>query len=349
MKQSASVVHTFLYLTLSFLSLSPLFASRVVNVYVWGGEIPKSVVHQFEQETGIKVNFSTYDSNETMYGKLKASRKSIYDVILPSGYFVERMKKQGMLTKLNQGLLPHIKNLDDKFRNNDYDPGNQYSIPFIWGVTGIFYNRQWVKSPPVKWQQLWQPRWKNQLMLLDDSREVFAIALLSLGFKPNDENPSHIKAAYEHLLKLVPNIKLFASDSIQAIMIDEDAISGSAWNGDAFKAKQENPNIDYIFPKDGFVIWVDCLAVPKNPPHLKEAYQFIDFMLKANVAREVALKEGHAIANRAGQELLPATLKNNTLIYPPPEILKQGYFQRDVGEDVLALYSKYWLLLKLAF
>lgn len=324
-------------------------ADKVVNVYVWGGEIPKSIIHQFEQESGIKVNFSTYDSNETMYGKLKASRKSIYDVILPSAYFVERMKKQGMLTELDQRLLPHIQNLDGQFHDSAYDPGNRYSVPFTWGATGIFYNRQWVKSPPLKWKQFWQPRWKNKLMLLDDSREAFAIALLSLGFKPNDDNPDHIKAAYEHLLKLVPNIKLFASDSIQAIIIDEDAVSGSVWNGDAFKAKQENPSIDFIFPEEGFIIWVDCFAIPKNPPHPQEAYQFIDFMLKAEVAKEIALKEGHALANRAARELLPLRLKNDPLIYPPPDILKRGYFQRDVGEKALSLYSKYWLLLKLAF
>lgn len=241
------------------------FSNPVVNVYAWGGEIPKKVIHQFEQESGIKVNFSTYDSNETMYAKLRASQKTIYDVILPSAYFVERMQKQGMLQLLDHKQLSNLHNLDEQFVKNDYDPGNRYSIPIIWGATGIFFNHNSVSNPPKNWQGLWDKKWRNQLMLLDDSREIFAIALMSLGFDPNDTNPNHIKAAYEHLLQLVPNIKLFASDSIQAIMIDEDAFIGSAWNGDAFKAHTENKAIEFIYPQDGFVIWVDCLAIPKNP------------------------------------------------------------------------------------
>ncbi|MGT3155181.1 ABC transporter substrate-binding protein [Legionella pneumophila] len=325
------------------------FSNPVVNVYAWGGEIPKKVIQQFEQESGIKVNFSTYDSNETMYAKLRASQKTIYDVILPSAYFVERMQKQGMLQLLDHKQLPNLHNLDKQFVENDYDPGNRYSIPIIWGATGIFFNHNSVSNPPKTWQGLWDKKWRNQLMLLDDSREIFAIALMSLGFDPNDINPGHIKAAYEHLLQLVPKIKLFASDSIQAIMIDEDAFIGSAWNGDAFKAHTENKAIEFIYPQDGFVIWVDCLAIPKNPPHLKEALQFINFILKPETSAQIALKEGHAITNAAGRALLPLPIKNNPMVYPPDKILKKGYFQRDIGEETLALYNQYWEQLKLAF
>ncbi|HAT6977428.1 TPA: spermidine/putrescine ABC transporter substrate-binding protein [Legionella pneumophila] len=326
-----------------------VFSNPVVNVYAWGGEIPKKVIQQFEQESGIKVNFSTYDSNETMYAKLRASQKTIYDVILPSAYFVERMQKQGMLQLLDHKQLSNLHNLDKQFVKNDYDPGNRYSIPIIWGATGIFFNHNSVSNPPKTWQGLWDKKWRNQLMLLDDSREIFAIALMSLGFDPNDINPGHIKAAYEHLLQLVPNIKLFASDSIQAIMIDEDAFLGSAWNGDAFKAHTENKAIGFIYPQDGFVIWVDCLAIPKNPPHLKEAYQFINYILKPETSAQIALKEGHAITNAAGRSLLPLVIKNNPVVYPPDKILKKGYFQRDIGEETLALYNQYWEQLKLAF
>ncbi|SPX61386.1 ABC transporter substrate-binding protein [Legionella feeleii] len=301
-------------------------ANKVVNVYVWGGEIPKKVIQQFEQQTGIRVNFSTYDSNETMYAKLKASGKSIYDVILPSAYYVERMQRQGMLTPLDQARLPNLANLDERFTNNNYDPGNRYSVPLIWGATGIFFNRDFVKMTPRSWNTLWQSRWRRQLMLLDDSREVFAIALMSLGFNPNDSDPKHIEAAYQRLLALVPNIKLFASDSIQAIMIDEDAIAGSAWNGDAFKAHAENNKIDFVYPKEGFVIWVDCLAMPLSPPHPDEAYQFINFMLQAETSAKIALAEGHAITNAKGRELLPKSVSENKVVYPQPKHLSAATF-----------------------
>ncbi|VEG89865.1 ABC transporter substrate-binding protein [Legionella spiritensis] len=339
-----------IFFLVALTTLSPsLFANRVVNVYVWGGEIPKKVIRQFEQETGVKVHFSTYDSNETMYAKLKASSKTIYDVILPSAYFVERMQKLGMLNKLDHNRLSNLKNLAERFVENDYDPGNQYSIPLIWGATGIFYNRTNIANPPDSWQQLWQKKWRNQLMLLDDSREVFAIALMSLGFNPNDNNPEHIKAAYQHLLKLIPNIKLFASDSVQAIMIDEDASLGASWNGDAFKARAENSAIGFHFPKDGFVVWVDCLAIPKNPPHLNEAYEFINFMLKPESGESIALIEGHAITNEKGRARLPEKIRNNKTIYPDSKTMKRAHFQRDVGERTLAIYNNYWEQFKLSF
>lgn len=325
------------------------FSAPVVNVYAWGGEIPKKLIQQFEHDSGIKVNFSTYDSNETMYAKLKASQHTVYDVILPSAYFVERMKRQGMLEPLDHQQLPNMNNLDERFMNNNYDRGNRYSMPIIWGATGIFFNHGTVSNPPKSWKELWAPKWHNQLMLLDDSREIFAIALMSLGFDPNDTNPKHIKKAYEHLLHLVPNIKLFVSDSIQAMMIDEDAVIGSAWNGDAFKAHEENKAIEFVYPEEGFVIWVDCLAIPKNPPHLKEALQFINFILKAESSAQIALKEGHGITNAKGRALLPASIKDNPMIYPPRTIMEKGQFQHDVGEETLLLYNQYWERLKLAF
>ena len=328
---------------------NPVTAAKIVNVYVWGGEIPKSVIQQFEHETGIKVNFSTYDSNETMYAKLKASRKTVYDVIQPSGYYVERMKKQGMLDKLNHSKLPNLHYLNPVFAQNDFDEGSQYSVPLIWGLTGIFYNDSWVSVPPLSWSDLWHKRWRNKLIMLDDAREIFSIALMGLGYPPNDSDPEHIRAAYHRLLQLVPNIKLFASESIQAIIIDEDAVAGSVWNGDAYKARKENQHIHFVYPQEGFVIWVDCLAIPTDAPHPEEALAFINFMLRPNIAAKIGLEAGHAITNEQGVGLLPKSIRTNPTIYPPKERLKKGSFQRDVGDKTIALYNHYWELLKLAF
>ncbi|MDX2346029.1 MAG: spermidine/putrescine ABC transporter substrate-binding protein [Legionella sp.] len=337
-------------LILTFCFSSILFAStKVVNVYSWGGEIPKQLIHQFEEETGIHVNFSTYDNNETLYAKLHASNSAIYDVILPSTYFVERLTKQGFLKKLDHTRLSHFKNLDPAFLNAAYDPNNQYSLPLVWGATGIFYNQHWVKSTPKAWHDLWKKNWRHQLMLLDDPREIFSIALLSLGYSPNDSDSKHIKLAFEQLKALIPNIKLFASESIQAILIDEDAHIGTAWNGDVFKANQENDDIQFVFPKEGFVIWIDCLSILNNAPHPDEAYAFVDFLLKAESAANIALSEGHAIANQAGRALLPKAIRENKTVYPSPEILKRGVIQSDISEKSLILYDEYWQKLKFAF
>lgn len=321
---------------------------RIVNVYLAGGEVPQHLIWAFQKETGIHVNLSTYESNEAMYAKLHANHKNIYDVILPSSYFVERMKRYGMLTALDLQKIPNIKNIDPFFADNPYDPHYEYHVPLVWGATGIFYNQHWVKRPPTHWRDLWNSELLNQLMLLDDMRDVFSFSLISIGYEPNDTNPEHIEAAYQHLLKLVPNIKLFASNAIKSLIIDEDVHIGTSWNGDIAKSQVENSRIHFIYPAEGSLLWVDCLAIPKNAPHLEEAYQFINFLLRATSGAEVTLKEGYTTANLASRQLLPAEIRNNPTIFPDKTILQQSYYLRDVGENIVELYNSYWEKLKLA-
>ena len=328
---------------------SPLFAQqKIVNVYAWTGEIPDFIVHQFEKETGIKVNFSVYENNEIMYTKLRTMQTTGYDVVMPSSYFVDRMRKQNLLEKLDKTKLSNWKNIDPQFLNPAYDPGTQYSVPFIWGVTGIFVNRHAFDPDSVKkWSDLWQPRFKNKLMLLDDAREVFSMALISLGYSANDNDPAHIKAAFLKLKDLVKNIKVFSSETIVSIMIDEDATIGMGWNGDILKAAQENHAIKFIYPEDGFVIWVDNFSIPKNAPHKEEAYAFLNFMLRPDIASTIAIQTHFPIANLAGRKQLPPEIRNNPDSYPPKSIMQRGQFQTDLREDTLTLLEQYWEELKM--
>lgn len=331
-----------------FWATTSFAADRIVNVYAWTGEIPDFLIKQFEKESGIKVNFSTYENNEIMYAKIRAVKNSGYDVIMPSSYFVDRMRRQSILLPLDKNKLPNLKNLSPDFSHPLYDPEEKYCVPFIWGVTGIFYNNQYFPAQTIKkWSDLWQPRFKNQLLMLDDTREVFSMTLLSLGYSPNDRDPKHIKQAYLKLKTLIQNIKVFSTETVVSILIDEDATVGMAWNGDAFKAAQENPHVQFMFPQDGFVIWVDNFSIPYNAPHPNEAYEFINFMLRPDIAKAIALYTQFAITNQAGQALLPDTIRKNTSIYPTKEILKHGQFQIDVGDETLALYEKYWEDLKM--
>lgn len=337
-----------LFLALFFSSC--LYANeKIVNVYTWSGVIPDFIIEQFEKETGIKVNFSTYDSNETLYAKLRANKDEGYDVIEPSSYYVDRMRKQNMLEIVDIKKLPNLKNINPDFQHKAYDPQSHYSIPFIWGVTGIFVNRSYHPGKDVMaWSDFWDPKYRNQLMLLNDSREVFSMALKVLGYSANDTNPEHIKEAYLKLKKLMPNIKLFNDDAVISILIDDDATIGMVWNGDLFKAKQENDKLAFIYPKDGFVIWVDNFAIPKNPPHPDNAYRFLNFMLRPDVAKKVALDNNYPTANLAAQKLLPESIRNNSTIYPTHEMLRRGEFQTDINEEVLAIYEKYWEELKMS-
>lgn len=331
------------------ISLAALTAQATsINVYVWGGEIPKQLIQKFEQETKIHVNFSTYDSNETMLAKIRANQHGMYDVILPSAYYVDRMRHLKLLTRLDHHKLPHLKYLSQTFENNPYDPHNRYSIPLTWGATGIFYDRQRIKIPPRAWQDLWKTRFNQSLMLLDDMRDTFAIAMLRAHYSPNDTTPTHLAKAFEMLLKLAPNVKFFASEGIQAILIDGDATIGVAWNGDVFKARQENPNIQFVYPEEGYVLWIDCLAIPKNAPHLNEAHAFINFLLTPENAATIAMIEGHAITNEAGKAQLPKAIQEDITIYPSEKTLKRAVIQKDAGETTLHLYNEYWQTFKLS-
>jgi spermidine/putrescine transport system substrate-binding protein len=336
-----------------FLLLLPLtsFAEEsILNVYAWSGEIPQVIIQQFEKETGIKVNFSTYENNEIMYAKMRATKNPGYDVIIPYSSFVERMRRQNLLEHLDKSKLSNWKNLNPSFLNPTFDPQSQYSVPFIWGVTGIFVNDSYhpAFNNIKKWSDLWSATYYNQLLLLDDVREVFSMALITLGYSANDRDPEHIKAAYLKLKTLMKNVKVFSSDTVISIMIDEDATVGMGWNGDAFKASTENPNVKFIYPEEGFSIWIDNLAIPKNAPHKNAAYAFINFILRPDIAKTIALSTGYPITNLAGQKLLPEKIRNNPVAYPPKEILRHGEFITDVGEDALTLYTSYWEKLKLS-
>jgi spermidine/putrescine transport system substrate-binding protein len=253
-----------------------------------------------------------------------------------------------MLDKLDKTKLPNLHNLNPEFTHPDYDKNTEYSVPFIFGITGIFSNKHYFAPQTIKkWADLWDKRFYNKLLLTDDIREVFSMALLSLGFSANDRDPEHIKAAYTKLKALMPNVKVFSTDIVVSIIIDEDVTAGMAWNGDAFKAYRENPNVQYTFPEEGFVIWVDNFSIPTNAPHKEAAYQFIDFILRPDIARDIALSTGFPTTNLAGKNLLPDEIRNNPVVYPPKSVMQRGQFQVDLGDETLALYETYWEKLKM--
>jgi spermidine/putrescine transport system substrate-binding protein len=338
-----------IFFFVSFLLASSSFAAEnILNVYTWSGVIPEATIQQFEKETGIKVNFSTYDSNEIMYAKLRATKNAGYDIIEPSSYYIDRMRRLNMLEKLDKTKLTHFNNLNPDFLNQIYDPHNDYSLPFIWGITGIFINKDYYNPDKIhKWSDLWGKQFENQLLLLDDSREIFSIAMRVLGYSVNDSNPEHIKQAYLKLKELIPNVKVFNSDAVITMLIDEDTTIGMAWNGDLFKAKKENPKLAFVFPQDGFVIWVDNFAIPTDAPHRENAYKFLNFMLRADVAKAVSLNNNYPTPNLAAKNILPMPIQTNATVYPPSEILRRGEFQTDVNDAALQLYENYWEKLKM--
>lgn len=317
-------------------------AAGKVYVYNWTEYIPEKVLAQFTEETGIDVVYSTYDSNETMYAKLKLIKKDGYDVAVPSAYYVSKMRREEMLRPLNKTLLPNVDSLDASMLDKNYDPANTFSIPYMWGSTGIGVNSDYVDPQSVtSWKDLWDSRFRASLLLQDDMREVFHMALKSKGYSSNTKDPEEIKEAYLMLKDLMPNVLLFNSDSPRVPYLSGEVDAGMIWNGEAWMARQENEAIRYIYPKEGVNLWVDSFVIPKTARNIDNAHSFINFMLRPEVAKMCVEEYGYATPVRTALPLLDEKVRSSRIIFPEKEVIEKGEFQSDVGE-ALTVYQEYW-------
>jgi len=310
--------------------------------------MPHKVLRMFEKQTGIHVNYSTYQSNEALYAKLEADPDAGYDIVFPSSYFVQRMKKSGLLHKLDLKRLPNVKYDNPQLLDRSFDRGNHYSLPYAWGTTGIIVNRRFYAAHNVvQWQDFWHPQFKDQLLILNDVRDAFGMALRSLGYSINTRDPKKIKQAYERLRALLPNIQMFNNGATRPTYIDEDAKVGMIYSGDADAAVKENPSLTYIFPKNQVILTIDCVSIVKDAPHLSNAYRFINFIMQPKIAKMISKNIRYASPNLAAIKLMSPALRHNRIINPPQSALKNAQVEADVGDKATALYMHYWELLKL--
>lgn len=324
-------------------------SNETLNLYNWSEYMPQEILDGFEEETGISVNYTTFDSNEAMYAKLKLlDDSSQYDLAIPSTYYVEKMAKEGLLQELDKSKLSNFKNLDTSFTNTKVDPENKYSIPYMWGSTGLAINGDTVDPATVNsWNDLWSPDYKGQVMLTNDVREVFGMALLTLGYSGNSRNPDEIKAAYDKLTTLMPNVKTFNSDATRMPYIEGETALGMTWNGEAVMANDEGlTSLVYKYPSEGAILWMDNFVIPKNAKQVDAAHKFIDYLLRPENAKIVSEEIGYASPNMAARELMSDEVRNNPTIYPSKEVLAKAEFQEDVGDDALQVYQQYWDMLK---
>lgn|SRR3990167_11079650 len=338
------------YITLLFLCCYSLWCTaeeKVLNVYNWADYMPRTVIQQFEKETGITVHYVEYDSNEVLYARLKADPDAGYDIVFPSSYYVQRMAREGMLMPLNAARIPNAQYIRPELLHKTYDPKNQYNLPYLWGTTAIAVNNSYFNPRDFKhWNTLWNTRYRDKLLLLDDSREVFSVALISLGYSVNDTNPAHIRKAYEKLKALLPNVKIISIDNATNLFIDEDITLGMGFSGYVYLMQQENPHVQYVYPEDHVVLWIDCVAILAHAPHPDNAHRFIDFLNRPDIAKQIALYTGLSTPNRAALSMLPAAIQKSPILNPPPAVLKRTEMEDDVGAAD-AIYEHYWELLKL--
>ncbi|HCN3200964.1 TPA: extracellular solute-binding protein, partial [Escherichia coli] len=231
---------------------------KTLYFYNWTEYVPPGLLEQFTKETGIKVIYSTYESNESMYTKLKTYKEGAYDLVVPSTYFISKMSHEGMLQKIDKSKLTHFDNLDPSLLHKSFDPENDYSIPYIWGATAIGINSDEVDvSSITSWADLWKPEYKDSLLLTDDAREVFQMALLKLGYSGNTTDPKEIEEAYKELQKLMPNVLAFNSDNPANPYMQGEVNLGMIWNGSAFIARDAGAPIEMVWPKEGGIFWMD--------------------------------------------------------------------------------------------
>jgi spermidine/putrescine transport system substrate-binding protein len=332
-----------------FLVISKNVLASELNIYIWSEYLPENIVEEFTKETGVKVNISTYDSNENLYAKIKLLKTAdSYDLVVPSTYFISKMKEEKLLMEIDKSKIDNFKNIDETLMNKSFDPENKYSVPYLWGSTAICYNAKYIKGKVDSWNILFNPEYANKILLTDDVREVFHVALKLLGYSGNETNEEHIKQAYEKLKILIPNVKIFNSASPKLNYINEEVTIGLSHNGEAYMASLENSNIKYAYPEEGAIFWMDSFAIPANARNIENAYKFINFLLKPEIAKAISEELGFATTNKEAMALLSSEIRNNPTIYPSKAIQDKGEFQTDVGQAIV-IYEKYWEMLKLGY
>lgn len=321
--------------------------TQVLNLYNWSEYMPQEVLDRFTEETGIQVVYTTYDSNEAMYARLKLLDDSAaYDLAVPSTYYVSKMRQEDLLMPIDRSKIEGFDNLSPELVNLDIDPENAYSVPFLWGTTGLGVDTADVDGEVTAWADLWDERFDGRIVLTNDMREVFHVALRVLGHSGNSTDPEHIEEAYEKLVELMPSVRTFNSDAPRMPFLEGETDIGMIWNGEAVMGRDALPTLEYVYPEEGIIAWLDSFVIPKNAKNPEAAHKFISFVLKPEISALISEDIGYATPNLAARELLGESVASDRASYPTAEDMVNAEFQTDIGDEALQVYAKYWEKLK---
>ncbi|GAA6617468.1 PotD/PotF family extracellular solute-binding protein [Scytonema sp. NUACC26] len=314
-------------------------------IYTWEQYTSKDLLKTFSAQTGIKVLADLYDSNEAMLSKIQAGGGSAYSAIYPSDYMVRKMVDLGLVTRLERDRIIGLDNLFPRFQNPIYDPNNRHSIPFSWGTTGFIYNSEKLKTPPDNWGYLWENKQllSKRMTLMNDVREVIGAVLKMLGYSYNSTNENEIKQAFDTLKVLKPDVAAFTTDAWRNQIVAGDLLLAMCYSSDAVKITKENPKLKYVIPKSGSSLWTDTVVIPKTAPNIEAAYAWINLILRPEVASEMSQSLSLSTPNRAGFEQLPKKIQNNSSLFPSESILTKCERLAPLGQEVEALYERYWI------
>lgn len=345
----------------SLLAIALLFAAKILIVgngqisdsntlylYNWGDYIDPDLIDKFEEESGYKVVMETYDSNEAMITKIK-QKSTNFDICIPSEYAVEMMRDQGLLEKLDHSKIVGLDNIDERFLDVAYDPGNEYSIPYLWGTFGIVYNtKKYQESDFSSWKNLWDKKFEGEILSFDGARETLGIGLLANNLSLNTTDPKKLVEVRNELIDFMGNVKAILADEIRMYMALEEANVGITFSGDASSAIESNENLSYAIPKEGSNIWFDTMVIPKTSKNQKAAYAFINFMLEPENAAQNADYIWYATPNKKALDLIDPEAKNDKTLYPDDDIIDKLEVFKALDKESTILYNDLFLDLKIS-
>jgi|CXWL01.1.fsa_nt_gi spermidine/putrescine transport system permease protein len=317
--------------------------TRELNLYLWSAYIKPETIRKFEERTGARVNLDVYDSAEALLSKMLAGNPG-YDVIAPPTYTLTPLIQAGVLAELDRDRLTRFENTAPEFKGQAWDPENRYSIPYLWGVTGIASDSRQVGEID-SWNALRDPRWAGKILMLDDAREAIAFGAFLLGEDPNTIDPEVLKRIGRILIDQKPVVRAYDSASFDDAVLSGEAILAQSWSGQIAKIMRDAPWVRFTIPKEGAMLFVDSLAIPKNAPHKDLAHEFLDFVMEPEIAAEICLTTGYSTPSKAGRELLPEGVRDNLAMFPDAAQMKRLHSYDDLGKAA-TLHDRLWTEVK---
>lgn len=342
---------TFAFITALF-ALLALFTGcgkdttqEVVNVYNWGENIDESIFDDFEEATGIKVKYKVYDTNEQLYAVMKQGGVN-YDVIIPSDYMISRMIEEDMLEKIDYSNVPNLSKIDPAYLNAEFDPNQEYSVPYTTGVVGIIYNTTMVDGPVTSWKTLFDANYDKQILQFDNSRDAFATALFYLGYSVNTTDPAELEEAYQLLVEQKSYLQGYVMDQVFDKLEGGEAAIGVYYAGDALTMMDVNPDLAFCIPEEGTNSFIDAMCIPKGAANKANAEAFINFMCETDIALRNMDVTGYATPSAEAFAELDEETQNNEVLFPAKEVLDKCETFVNLPSDTLELYNEYWRRLK---
>lgn len=317
-------------------------------VYNWGEYLDPNALDLFEEETGIDVIYEEYETNEIMYPKVQSGAIA-YDIVVPSDYMVQRMIENDLLAEINFDNIPNLKYIGDVYmeQSKQFDPENKYSVPYLWGTVGILYNKTMVDEPVDSWSILWDEKYKEQILMQDSVRDAFGITLKYLGYSLNSTDLDELHEAQQLLVEQKPLVQAYVVDQVRDKMIGNEAALGVIYSGEALYCQRENPDLEYVIPKEGSNIWIDSIVIPKNAKHKENAEKFINFLCRPDIAKMNFDYITYSIPNVGGQQLIedPA-IRNSPIAFPDASQLTNCETFRFLGDKNDRIYTELWREIK---